>query len=60
MKATLKRQFLARLGLQAGPATALAGVVTRLATQKGIDLIVAALPRLLARRDLVFAGAGCR
>ncbi|HEY4339733.1 MAG TPA: glycogen synthase [Steroidobacteraceae bacterium] len=58
VKADLKRQFLARTGLQAGPATALVGVVTRLATQKGIELIVAAVPRLLPARDLVFVALG--
>jgi starch synthase len=60
VKASLKEQFLVRMGLTAGPGTALAGMVTRLATQKGIDLILAALPALLAQRDLVFVvlGAG--
>src|SRR5580698_6050601 len=58
VKAALKRQFLERLGLQAGPGTALIGAVTRLAAQKGIELIVAALPALLAQRDLVFVALG--
>ena len=58
VKATLKQQFLTRMGLTAGPGTALAGVVTRLATQKGIDLILAALPQLLERRELVFVALG--
>jgi starch synthase len=58
VKAALKQQFLAREGLEAGPATALIGVVTRLATQKGIELIVAALPPLLAARDVVFVALG--
>ncbi len=60
VKAALKQQFLNRLGLKAGSGTALAGMVTRLATQKGIDLILAALPALLVQRDLVFVvlGAG--
>ncbi|MEJ0007152.1 MAG: glycogen/starch synthase [Steroidobacteraceae bacterium] len=51
VKAALKEKFLSRMGLRAGPGTALAGAVTRLATQKGIDLILAALPQLLAARD---------
>jgi starch synthase len=34
------------------------GAVTRLAAQKGIELIVAALPQLLAARDLVFVALG--
>ncbi len=58
VKAALKQQFLTRMGLQAGPGTALAGAVTRLAAQKGIELIVGALPRLLAARDLVFVALG--
>ena len=33
-------------------------MVTRLAAQKGIELIVAALPPLLAQRDLVFVALG--
>jgi len=58
VKATLKQQFLTRMGLSAGSGTALAGAVTRLASQKGIELIVSALPRLLAQRDLVFVALG--
>jgi len=58
VKAGLKQQFLTRLGLTAGPGTALVGSVSRLATQKGIELVVAALPQLLAARDLVFVALG--
>ena len=58
VKAGLKQQFLARVGLTGGPGTVLAGMVTRLATQKGIELVVAALPQLLAYRDLVFVALG--
>ena len=58
VKAALKQQFLARLGLTAGSGTALAGSVTRLATQKGIELVLGALPPLLASRDLVFVALG--
>ena len=58
VKADLKQQFLARMGLTAGPGTALAGVVSRLATQKGIELMLAALPRLLPLRDLVVVALG--
>jgi starch synthase len=43
-----KAQLLARLGLDPGRRDPLVGVVTRLATQKGIDLLIAALPTLLA------------
>jgi starch synthase len=58
VKAGLKQQFLTRMGFKAGPRTALAGAVTRLATQKGIDLMLSALPQLLASRDLVFVALG--
>jgi len=58
VKAALKQQFLARMGLKAGPNTALAGMVSRLAAQKGIDLVLAALPGLLARRDLTLVALG--
>ena len=58
VKAALKEKFLTRMGLQAGPGTALLGLVTRLATQKGIDLILAAMPQLLAQRELVFVALG--
>ena len=59
-KAELKRSLIARLSLEGGPRTALAGVVTRLAWQKGVDLLVRALPGLLATRDLtcVVLGSG--
>jgi len=58
VKTALKEKFLTRMGLVSGPDTALAGAVTRLATQKGIELILSALPQLLARRDLVFVALG--
>jgi len=58
VKAGLKEKFLARMDLRAGPGTALIGAVTRLATQKGIDLILSALPQLLATRDVVFVALG--
>ena len=59
-KAELKRALIVRLGLNVGPQTALAGVVTRLAWQKGVDLLVRALPGLLASRDVacVVLGSG--
>ncbi len=58
VKARLKAQLAARLGLACGPRTALAGVVTRLASQKGIDLLLEALPQVLATRDLAVAVLG--
>jgi starch synthase len=58
VKARLKRSFLARLGLGTDPAIPLAGIVSRLAAQKGIELIGAALPRVLAARPLQFVALG--
>ncbi|HEY2590087.1 MAG TPA: glycogen synthase [Steroidobacteraceae bacterium] len=58
VKARLKAQLAERLGLACGPHSALAGVVTRLASQKGIDLLLEALPRVLATRDLAAAVLG--
>jgi starch synthase len=58
VKARLKTQLASRLGLVLGPRTALAGVVTRLAAQKGIDLLLEALPRVLGTRDLAAAVLG--
>jgi starch synthase len=57
-KRALKRQFLARVGLTTGAEVPLAGIVSRLATQKGIELMFEALPRVLAARPLAFAGLG--
>jgi starch synthase len=49
-----------RLGLVPDQNAPLVGVVTRLASQKGIDLVTAALPILLAdsRANFVFLGSG--
>jgi len=60
VKAGLKDELLARLGLARAERRALIGSVTRLATQKGIDLLMVALPGLLAARDfnLVVLGSG--
>jgi starch synthase len=60
IKAGIKEEFLARMQLAAAERRALVGVVSRLATQKGIDLMIAALPKLLATRDfnLVVLGSG--
>ena len=60
VKPRLKAQLAARLGLAGGERTALAGVVTRLASQKGIDLLLEALTRVLAARELtaVVLGSG--
>lgn len=59
-KAALKRDLAERLGLRLDPDTALLGLVSRLASQKGIDLMFDAVPPVLEKRDVVFAvlGAG--
>jgi starch synthase len=59
-KRELKRALLARLGLGAAPEAPLAGIVSRLAVQKGIELMFEGLPKVLATRDLslVVLGAG--
>ena len=58
VKTRLKQAFLGRLGLNTDPAIPLAGIVSRLAAQKGIELIGAALPRVLAARALQFVALG--
>jgi starch synthase len=60
IKAELKQQLLQRLGLGGAPAVALIGIVSRLTTQKGFDLLVQALPPLLDSRacSLAVLGSG--
>jgi starch synthase len=58
VKAQLKRQFLARRRLVAGPTVPLAGIVSRLAVQKGIDLMFDAVPRVLSARPWSFVVLG--
>lgn len=60
IKADLKRQLLVRLKLRHSPRLPLIGIISRLAVQKGFDLLIDALPPLLAARDfnLVALGAG--
>ncbi len=57
-KAALKRQFLARMRLTTAPEVPLAGVVSRLAMQKGIELMFDTLPRVLESRPLALAALG--
>ena len=57
-KTELKRQFLARLGLTTAPDVPLAGIVSRLAAQKGIELMFGALPKVLVSRPLAFVALG--
>ncbi len=60
VKAGLKDELLERLGLAPAERRPLIGLVTRLTSQKGIDLMMQALPPLLAARDfnLVVLGNG--
>jgi starch synthase len=58
VKAQLKRTFLTRLALRDDPAAPLAGIVSRLASQKGIDLMFDSLPEVLRWRDLTFVALG--
>lgn len=57
-KRVVRAQLLAELGLQADPDTPVVGLVSRLAAQKGIDLVIECLPELLAERPLVCALLG--
>ena len=61
-KATLKQEFLQRNGLatQSRSRLPLIGMVGRLASQKGLDLLMQVLPRLLAEREfsLTLLGSG--
>ncbi len=58
-KARCKAALQREVGLPVRPDVPLAAVVSRLADQKGVDLVVAALPALLARDvQLVVLGSG--
>jgi starch synthase len=59
-KQAIKAAFEQRLGLSPDPTSPLLGVVSRLAAQKGIDLVAAVLPELLAttRASFVCLGSG--
>jgi starch synthase len=58
VKAALKRVFLKRLGFGVGGEVPLAGMVSRLAAQKGIELLYDALPKILDTRALAFIALG--
>ncbi len=58
VKALLKRQFLGRRALPARPGVPLAGMVSRLAVQKGIELMFEALPAVLRARPLALVVLG--
>jgi len=57
-KARCKRALQAELGLDVGDDAPLLGVVSRLAEQKGFDLLAAALPRALEAWDAELAVLG--
>jgi starch synthase len=58
VKAGLKEEFQRRVGLKSAERRPLIGMVSRLATQKGLDLLISALPRLLVARDFNLAVLG--
>ena len=60
IKADLKQDFMQRLGLatQARSRLPLIGMVSRMASQKGFDLLFDALPMLLAEREFCLAVLG--
>jgi starch synthase len=60
VKAELKQQLIQRTGLEISPHIPLAGIVSRLASQKGIDLMLESLPQVLDWREmgLVALGSG--
>ncbi len=53
-KAASKRRLLESNGIEVDPGKPLISMVTRLADQKGLDLLVLALPQLLDERDFAF------
>jgi starch synthase len=58
-KAACKAALQARFGLAAEPAAPLLGVVSRLTSQKGLDLVLTALPEILRMGgQLVVQGSG--
>jgi len=58
VKAQLKRRLMARRGLVTAPTVPLAGIVSRLAVQKGIDLMFDTVPRVLSARPWSFVVLG--
>jgi starch synthase len=57
-KLVIKAEFLARLKLNTGARAPLLGVVSRMAGQKGLDLLFDTLPRALAAHDIAFVVLG--
>ena len=58
VKGELKGQFAQRQKLTPAPDVPLAGLVSRLAVQKGIELMFEALPKVLSARPLSFVALG--
>ncbi|MGH8169454.1 MAG: glycogen synthase, partial [Steroidobacteraceae bacterium] len=58
IKAGLKSALIERLGLSVPVTTPLAGMVSRLAAQKGIELMFEPLPQVLQRRELGLVALG--
>jgi starch synthase len=58
VKARLKKDFMRRLNFTVPETTPLAGIVTRLASQKGIELMFESLPLVLEWRELAFVALG--
>jgi len=58
IKTRLKSAFIGRLGLTTPVTTPLAGIVSRLAAQKGIELMFESLPQVMEWRDLGFVALG--
>lgn len=56
-KSACRRRLLRELGLQVRPGTPVIGVVSRLAAQKGFDILCEAIPRLV-KEDLAIAVLG--
>jgi starch synthase len=57
-KAVCKKVLMQALGLAGGAERPLIGIVTRLAGQKGVDLMENVLPALLGKREVAFAVLG--
>jgi len=57
-KAVCKQALMTEMGLNGGLEPPLIGVVTRLVSQKGVDLMAQVLPELLAERDFSLAVLG--
>ena len=57
-KKVCKQELMQQLGLESAPSRPLIGIVSRLAGQKGFDLLERVLPRLLSRRDFAMAILG--